>query len=278
MARTRNIKHGFFRNEQLADCDPLARLLFAGMWTIADREGRLEDRPKRIKADVLPYDNCDVDTLLNQLARGSFILRYQVNGQGFIQIATWNKHQQCHVNEAASVIPPPEEHQLSTVQVPEEHGSNSPLTNMLTALTDMQEDIPAPALEKVIDNFTPMFDEIWATYPDRNGKKVGKEKLKVKLRAMSLRDLDSVLIAVRNYAASSGALKGYARDPVRFMEADYWREWLEPERMITNGPDRPNGTTPNNGRSATATNSLPLADLKARQQPGFHIEWDEDSG
>ena len=50
MARARNIKPGFFANENLAECDPLARLLFAGLWCLADREGRLEDRPKRIAA------------------------------------------------------------------------------------------------------------------------------------------------------------------------------------------------------------------------------------
>lgn len=50
MAGARNIKPGFFTNDVLAACDQLARLLFAGLWTVADRAGRLEDRPKRIKA------------------------------------------------------------------------------------------------------------------------------------------------------------------------------------------------------------------------------------
>jgi len=36
----------------------LARLLYPGLWMLADREGRLEDRPLRIKAEILPYDTC----------------------------------------------------------------------------------------------------------------------------------------------------------------------------------------------------------------------------
>ncbi len=107
MARSRNIKPGFFLNDQLAECDPLARLLFAGLWCIADREGRLEDRPKRIKIEVLPYDNCDVDELLNQLAKQGFILRYEVGGNRYIQIVNFLKHQNPHKNEVKSVIPPP---------------------------------------------------------------------------------------------------------------------------------------------------------------------------
>src|SRR5262245_30051913 len=56
LARIRSIKPGFFRNEDLAAFPFQHRLLFAGLWLLADREGRLEDRPKRIHADLFPYD------------------------------------------------------------------------------------------------------------------------------------------------------------------------------------------------------------------------------
>ena len=72
MARSRNIKPGFSRNEDLAECSVWARLCFALLPTLADREGRLEDRPKRIKGDLFPFDNVDVDPLLadpDRLAR-----------------------------------------------------------------------------------------------------------------------------------------------------------------------------------------------------------------
>ena len=107
MGRSRNIKPGFFKNDLLAEIDPLGRILFAGLWCIADREGRLEDRPKRIKAEVLPYDQCDVSALLDTLADSGFILRYQVNSVCYIQIQNWAKHQHPHVKEAASEIPAP---------------------------------------------------------------------------------------------------------------------------------------------------------------------------
>lgn len=107
MARARNIKPGFFQNDLLAEIDPLGRLLFAGLWTIADRAGRLEDRPKRIKAAVLPYDNCDLDNLLNELAKRGFILRYEVGGEQFIEVQNFVKHQNPHCKEPESTIPAP---------------------------------------------------------------------------------------------------------------------------------------------------------------------------
>lgn len=116
MARARNIKPSFFANDDLADINPLGRLLFIGLWTLADREGRLEDRPRRIKAEVLPYDNCDVDGLLDDLEQHGFILRYVVNEERFIQVVNFAKHQNPHVKESASSIPAPTEEAGSTVQ------------------------------------------------------------------------------------------------------------------------------------------------------------------
>lgn len=116
MARARNIKPSFFANDDLADIDPLGRLLFIGLWTVADRDGRLEDRPRRIKAEVLPYDDCDVDSLLDDLRKHGFIQRYEVGGERFIQVVNFTKHQNPHVKESASSIPAPDEHHASTVQ------------------------------------------------------------------------------------------------------------------------------------------------------------------
>ena len=81
---------------------------------MADRDGRLEYRPKRIKAEVLPYDECDIEKLLGQLADKSFLQLYCVNNQYYVEILNFRKHQNCHIKEAASTIPAPDEHQTST--------------------------------------------------------------------------------------------------------------------------------------------------------------------
>jgi hypothetical protein len=107
MSRARNIKPGFFKNDLLAECNPLARILFTGLWCEADREGRLEDRPKRLKADCLPYDDCDVGELLNELADREFITRYECDGKKYIAVNEFLKHQNPHAREVPSSIPAP---------------------------------------------------------------------------------------------------------------------------------------------------------------------------
>ena len=125
MARSRNIKPGFFLNDELALVEPLGRILFAGLWCIADRKGRLEDRPRRIKAEVLPYDNCDLDDLLNQLVKHGFIIRYEVDGEAYIQVTNFMKHQNPHKNERDSEIPAPDCSHTSTIQAPDKQTTSA---------------------------------------------------------------------------------------------------------------------------------------------------------
>ena len=75
MARARNIKPGFFKNELLAEMPPETRLLFMGLWCLADREGRFEDRPKKIKMELFPCDSFSIEDSLALLAKDGFLLR-----------------------------------------------------------------------------------------------------------------------------------------------------------------------------------------------------------
>jgi hypothetical protein len=102
----------------------MVRLLFIGLWTQADRAGRLLDRPKRIKAEIFPYDSFDVEKGLEQLSDAGFILRYKadvnindrvsvpeqpINELALLQIVNFLKHQRIDkLNEKESELPAPD--------------------------------------------------------------------------------------------------------------------------------------------------------------------------
>lgn len=124
MSRARNIKPAIMDNEELAELEPLTRLLFIYSWMLADRAGRLEDRPKRIAAKALPYDReADVDAMLDSLANAGFIQRYEASGIRLIQIVNFAKHQTPHVRESESELP--DCVQSTTKVVPEHNQGNS---------------------------------------------------------------------------------------------------------------------------------------------------------
>lgn len=127
MARARLIKPGFFSNATLGSLPPHARLLFAGLWTLADREGRMKDDPMWIKGQIFPYEAVDVDDLLAQLAKTRFIIRYKSGTNRYLAVTNFEKHQTPHIREVPSNIPPPnlKKHSASTVLAPDKHEAST---------------------------------------------------------------------------------------------------------------------------------------------------------
>lgn len=135
------MKPAIFKNEELAKLGPYHFILFEGLWCLADRKGRLEDRPERIEAEIFPFkfQKVKVDAMLNDLANcpQQFIVRYKKAGQDYIQVANFLEHQYPHVREAESTIPAPDKHSARTSQDrlnpdvlnPESLSSESPILN-----------------------------------------------------------------------------------------------------------------------------------------------------
>lgn len=108
MPRARNLKYQLFTNDELANKnDPLGRLLFIGLWTIADFRGNVEYRPARIKAMLLPYDVCDIDKLTINLDKSGFIQMYANDDKIYLNVINFDLHQNPHKNERSkgSLIP-----------------------------------------------------------------------------------------------------------------------------------------------------------------------------
>jgi hypothetical protein len=125
MARIRTIKPEFFQHESLYDAEreselPL-RIAFAGLWTVADKAGRFEWRPRQLKLNVLPYDECDFTAVLSALEAHGFVQRYDVEGKSFGCIPSWDRHQHKNVREPDSTIPAPP----WQVQAPDEAGAST---------------------------------------------------------------------------------------------------------------------------------------------------------
>lgn len=160
MARIRELKPGFWINEHLGQLPFETRLCFEGLWTHADREGRLEDRPMKLKALIFPYDQLDMDKVIQQLADspGQFIQRYRVGGTAYIQILNWSKHQKPHPKEAPSEIPPPDEcnsreKDITSREISRQNSDEqvtSPVGSGLMGSWDLGNGVPVTTTETVI--------------------------------------------------------------------------------------------------------------------------------
>ena len=250
MARARNIKPGFFKNDDLAECSAWARLCFAGLWTLADREGRLEDRPKRIKGELFAFDSIEVEPLLVELAKHGFIARYAAEGRGFIQVVAFLTHQNPHHKEPKSVIPsmqnpgllphatPPEPEaspQLHDIKAPDKHEALVPIPaipstpNRADSLfSDSGSLIPEKRLRaKPKPKGEGRFPEFWQAWPNTD-RKVDRKKCLAKWQSEALdAQSDEILGHIAAMKPTRKWAEGFEPAPLRYLNGEHWLDGVQ---------------------------------------------------
>jgi hypothetical protein len=144
MARIRTIKPEFFRHEGLYELEREsglpARVAFAGLWTVVDREGRFVWKPRALKLDCLPYDECDFASVLEALESKGFVIRYKDSGRELGFIPSWHEHQVVNIREAKSLLPEP-----NTEMYVHAHASTAQVSHIPRGVN-----IPSPLRQTVI--------------------------------------------------------------------------------------------------------------------------------
>lgn len=252
MARARNIKPAFFMNEDLVELPFQDRLLFIGLWTLADREGRLEDRPKRIKMEVFPADDVDVDESLTRLASTGMLVRYEVGSGRYIQIVNFLKHQRPHGQEKDSEIPPfqgdlqPRSEPVTTKVVTKYSQGDSkhaliPDTGYLIPDTPLT-DTPCPSLARKRADVGDRFDTWYASYPSKVGKKRAQQAFeKIDWRKVDMAD---VMSALEQHKVSEQWTKDggkFIPHPATWLNGERWNDELKPARPSISSVTEPQG-------------------------------------
>lgn len=170
MPRIRTIKPEFWGDEKLALLDPITRLVFLGLISMADDYGRLLDNVKSIDGMLFPNTDDTCRDSLETLARLSRIIRYtSASGQKLIQITNWHHQKVDHPSKA--IFPPPPNHQ--TVDSKEDSGkarasvATPSRPDLVPSTNDQRSTTTADA-----DLFFEVgreFEVLWPEYPKRAG-------------------------------------------------------------------------------------------------------------
>ncbi len=83
-------------NEKVASLPDAGRLLFIGIFSTADNEGRLRASPKYLKSHIFPYDDKSLEQireLKDQCAKLGLIRVYSKNTREYLDIPGWYEHQ-----------------------------------------------------------------------------------------------------------------------------------------------------------------------------------------
>src|SRR3954465_11306627 len=104
MPRIRTIKPEFWADEKLAPMEPITRLVFLGLISMADDAGRLLASVKQIDALLFPLTDDSARESLAILSRTGRIQRgTTASGQRVIQIVNWRHQRVDHPNMSAAL-------------------------------------------------------------------------------------------------------------------------------------------------------------------------------
>lgn len=205
MARSRTLHPTFHTNHELFLTEsssglPL-RVAYSGLWCHADREGRFEWNPMRLKLGILPFDGCDFAAVLDALAEAQFIVRYTVDGKDYGHIPTFADHQHPHPREAASKIPAPPRLAKGNPR----RAKGQPRTRRGTAksvgLSSLRTLKPSDSQDLRTQVTDDSFGEAWALYPRRPNNSRAAALRAWEARVEAGEDPAAMLDGTRRYAA-----------------------------------------------------------------------------
>jgi hypothetical protein len=202
--------------------DPACRLLFIGLWCFADREGRFEDRPIKIKMAIFPAEDYDIPKMLSALTKAGFLCHYEVDGVKYFEINNFTKHQRPHPNEAASELPPRSEASITLVESASNQGAYQyALNEERGKRKEERGDSLALSQAKSAEGF----DEFWSAYPKKRSKgQAEKAWQKIKPDASTFRRIiEAIEIHKRSndWQKESGAYIPY---PATWLNAKCWED------------------------------------------------------
>lgn len=167
MARIRSVHPGQWTAGDFLECSPLARLLALALRNAADDHGIFRWKPKTLKAECLPADNCDIDALLCELITNDQVKKYAVDGKEYGLIVDFTQWQR--PKKPKYVHPVPDGFSTSTEPVPDEDTTEPEIPPQRKEVGGRREEVkensPTPAAPRASD----AFERFKASFPKRDG-------------------------------------------------------------------------------------------------------------
>jgi hypothetical protein len=253
----RTTKPEFWADEDLADLPRDARLLYMGLWNLADEWARLRGRADYIKGQLFPYDEdldpAAIDGLLKLLAEAGKVVRYTVAGRAYMFLPNLSKHQRLEPDKVPSRLPEPpvqaeptpgpepdadssepradesephaKDHALKHVAGSREHVAGS-REQVASRAPTRAKPTPADADEQ--------FNRFWAAYPRREAKRAARKAWD---KAISRAEPDSIVAGAERYRDQPGRDPKFTAHPATWLNADRWAD--EPPPPSGNGRASP---------------------------------------
>lgn len=97
MARKRMVDPNIWQSEDFSKLSVLAKLVFIGLFSLADDEGRGRANPTYLKSSLFPYNedmkSTDIQKTLIEISSNMSIVFYEYNGSSYYSLLSWSLFQ-----------------------------------------------------------------------------------------------------------------------------------------------------------------------------------------
>lgn len=127
MARKRMIDPNIWQSEDFSKLSTLAKLVFIGMFSNADDEGRGRANPVYLKSILFPYDDgmrvIDIEKSLSEISAYLSVTLYDHDGNKYYQLENWGKWQRVEKAQP-SQFPAPKDNSATNRRLIDDQSSN----------------------------------------------------------------------------------------------------------------------------------------------------------
>lgn len=222
MAQTqrRMIYSKIWTSQQVGKLSPIARVLYVGMITLADDEGRLVGDSSYLRGQIFPYDDIaiiEVEEMRNQVEKMGLIKCYEVDDFEYIQHPNWSEYQVIRGDlYKPSTLP----------------SCNGNVTKPLRKSTLSKDKLSKVKISK--DNkYTDDFLSFWSLYPRKVGK--GATWTSWKKKKDELPDIKILLEILKKQSEQEQWTKDngqYIPNPATWLNQSRWEdEIITPEKL-----------------------------------------------
>lgn len=235
--RIRTIKPEFWSSDDIAGLDLEDRLLFIGLWSYVDDNGVGLDKEHLIVSELFPRDLymnhretiARVSRGLQHLFLAGLIVRYEVDGEAFLQIVSWDKHQRidrpnkprfpCYTGDRETLARHSRDYRANVASGTEEQGNRG---------TGEQYSLRSTEVETRKDSkpttYPEDFERFWSVYPAKRDK---RGALKAFKEAKKRADVETIIAGAQRYAAWCGTNpERKIKYPQGWLSGDRWADDL----------------------------------------------------
>ena len=108
MARKRMIDPSIWQSEDFSKLSTLAKLVFIGLFSLADDEGRGRCNPVYLKSTLFPYEegirSTDIDKTLSEISSNMSVIFYSCDGSNYYSLYNWNVWQKIDKPSPSKIV------------------------------------------------------------------------------------------------------------------------------------------------------------------------------